>query len=180
MQNPDDKEILDLFNSDKEKAFRIIVQKYSKPLYSQIRKILISHEDSNDALQETFINIYLNLETFRSESGLFSWLYRIAVNQALNFYKKQKRSFAFSAISYEDSLASKLQSDPYFDGDELQLKLQKAVLKLPVKQRLVFNMKYYDDMKYEEISRILTTSVGALKASYHHAIKKIEKEINSD
>ncbi len=182
MENTSDNEILNLFNieSEKNRAFSMLVNKYSKILYSQIRKILILHEDTNDVLQETFIKIYNNLHNFRGESKLATWLYRIATNQAISYLKIQKRTHVFSAISYEDSLTGKLYSDEYFDGDELQLKLQKAVLKLPTKQRLIFNMKYYDDMKYEEIAKILNKSVGALKASYHHAVKKIEKYLNED
>ncbi len=182
MDSVTDQEILELFGKveTRDKAFSLLVGKYSRPLYMQIRKILILHEDTNDVLQDTFIKIYTNLQTFRGDSGLFTWLYRIATNQALNYYKKQKQTYVFSALSYEDNLAGKLYSDEYFDGDELQTKLQRAVLKLPIKQRLVFNMKYYDDMKYEEIAEILSTSVGALKASYHHAVKKIEKYLSQD
>lgn len=182
MNKESDQEILRLFQveNNKDAAFNLLVKSYSEPLYYQIRKILISHEDTNDVLQETFIKIYDNLSNFRGDSELYTWLYRIATNQALSYYKKQKRTFAFSAISYEDKLAGSLYSDEFFDGDELQKKLQKAILKLPPKQRIVFNMKYYDDMKYEEIAEILDSSVGSLKASYHHAVKKIEKFISKD
>jgi RNA polymerase sigma-70 factor, ECF subfamily len=182
MDRTDDYKILQMFGNEetRDKAFALLVSKYSRPLYNQIRKILILHEDTDDILQETFIKIYSSLHTFRGDSGLYTWLFRIATNQALNYYKKQKQTYVFSALSYEDKLIGSLYSDEYFDGDELQLKLQKAVLKLPVKQRVVFNMKYFDDMKYEQIARILDTSEGALKASYHHAVKKIEKYLRED
>jgi RNA polymerase sigma-70 factor, ECF subfamily len=176
-----DQQILQIFSDDNpDYAFYLLVEKYQKSLYSTIRKILINHEDTNDVLQETFIKIYKNLSEFREESKLFSWMYRIAVNEAIGFIRKQKRRFVFSTISYEDNLIQTLHSDPFFDGDEMQKKLQSAILKLPQKQRLVFNMKYYDDLKYEAISEILGTSVGALKASYHHAVKKIEKHLNDN
>jgi RNA polymerase sigma-70 factor (ECF subfamily) len=178
-ENLSDKEILKRFKEDNsDYAFQLLVQKYQERLYAVIRKILISHEDTNDILQETFIKIYQNLNKFRSDSQLFSWMYRIAMNEALSFLRKQKRQYVFSPLSYEDRLIDNLRSDEYFDGDEVQRKLQEAILKLPQKQRLVFNMKYYDDLKYKEISEILKTSVGALKASYHHAVKKIEHHLN--
>ncbi len=182
MKSYGDKEILSLFRSEegKEEAFKLLVNKYQERLYFHIRKILIMHEDTNDALQETFIKIYNNLDKFREESELFTWMYKIATNQALNFLKKQQRSYTFSAISYEDALIDKLRSDEYFDGDELQLKLQKAILTLPPKQRLVFNMKYYDELKYEEMAKILNKTTGALKASYHHAVNKIKKYLDEN
>lgn len=178
-ENFSDKEILKRFKEDNpDYAFQLLVQKYQERLYAVIRKILISHEDTNDILQESFIKIYQNLNKFRSDSQLFSWMYRIAMNEALSFIRKQKRQYVFSPLSYEDRLIDNLRSDEYFDGDEVQRKLQEAILKLPQKQRIVFNMKYYDDLKYTEISEILKTSVGALKASYHHAVKKIEHHLN--
>jgi len=177
----DDKEILERFRTDNpDYAFQLLVKKYQEKLYASIRKVLINHEDTNDVLQETLIKIYQNLETFRSDSQLFSWMYRIAINEALGFIRKQKRRYVFSTLSYEDSLIQSLHGDSFFDGDALQKKLQTAILKLPQKQRLVFNMKYYDNLKYDEISDILKTSKGALKASYHHAVKKIEKYLNED
>lgn len=174
-----DKEILDKFrHGNPDYAFHFLVLKYQEKLYNVIRKILIVHEDTDDILQESFIKIYQNLNNFREDSQLFSWMYRIAVNEALNFLRKQKRKHVFSATSYEDKLNQYIQAGSYFDGDEAQKTLQKALLQLPQKQRLVFNMKYYDNLKYEDMSEILHTSVGALKASYHHAVKKIEKYIN--
>ncbi|MDD3860111.1 MAG: RNA polymerase sigma factor [Bacteroidales bacterium] len=180
MDSTNDNEIISLLNNPETKnaAFSIIVEKYSRKLYYHIRRLVIDHQDADDLLQDTFVKAFTKIETFRSESTLYTWLYRIATNTCLNFLSVKKRYYTFSALSYEDSLADKIESDQYFDGDNLQKELQKAILKLPEKQRLVFNMKYYDDLKYEEISEILGTTVGALKASYHHAVTKIEKYIN--
>jgi RNA polymerase sigma-70 factor (ECF subfamily) len=182
MEIIDDQEILNLCSKPetKNQGFSLIVKKYSQKLYYHIRRILIDHEDSNDALQDTLLKAFSYLDNFRSESGLYTWLYRIATNNAITFLNKKKRTYTFSSLSYEDVLADKLESDVYFDGDDLQKKLQKSILKLPTKQRIVFNMKYYDEMKYEEIAEVTGTSVGALKASYHHAVIKIEKYINED
>ncbi len=177
----DDQEILKRFRTENpDYAFNLLVKKYQERLYASIRKVLINHDDTNDVLQETLIKIYQNLDTFRSDSQLFSWMYRIAINEALGFIRKQKRKYVFATLSYEDSLIQSLRADSFFDGDELQKKLQEAILKLPQKQRLVFNMKYYDNLKYDEISEMLKTSKGALKASYHHAVKKIEKYLKED
>lgn len=180
MDSTNDNEIISLLNNQETKnaAFSIIVKKYSKKLYFHIRRLVIDHQDADDLLQDTFVKAFTKIETFRSEAALYTWLYRIATNTSLNFLSIKKRYYTFSAISYEDTLADKIEGDQYFDGDSLQKELQKAILKLPEKQRLIFNMKYYDDLKYEEISEILGTSVGALKASYHHAVVKIEKHIN--
>ncbi|MFO7879628.1 MAG: sigma-70 family RNA polymerase sigma factor [Bacteroidales bacterium] len=176
-----DKEIIKMFREDNpDYAFHFLVQKYQERLYFVIRKILIVHEDTDDILQESFIKIYQNLGEFRGDSELFSWMYRIAVNEALNYLRKQKRKHVFSPVSYEDKLSQNLSADAYFDGDEAEARLQKAILSLPQKQRLVFNMKYYDNLKYDDMSEILKTSTGALKASYHHAVKKIEKYLKSD
>lgn len=164
----------------RREAFAELVGQYSKPLYWQIRKIILNHDDANDILQNTFIKVWTSIDGFRGESKLSTWLYRIAINESISFLNKQK---SLNNTSMDDSvnvLVSKLESDPYFDGDEAQLKLQKALLTLPDKQRIVFNMKYFDEMKYEEISEILETSVGALKASYHHAVKKIEEFLSAD
>lgn len=180
MNNPSDGEILSLIKTDKDEAFSLLFNKYHEKLYFHARKILIIHDDANDVIQDSFIKIYQNINTFKGDSQLYTWLYSIVTNQALNFLKKQKRSYTFSAISYEDNLVNKLYSDEYFDGDEAQFKLQKAILKLPTKQRLVFNMKYYEELKYEEISEILNKSTGALKASYHLAVKKIKKYLEEN
>ncbi|MEN8203748.1 MAG: RNA polymerase sigma factor [Bacteroidota bacterium] len=178
----DDSDIIEGIKSpDKtEAAFSQLVQKYQERLYWHIRKIVISHEDADDVLQNTMIKVWRSMNNFRSESGLFTWLYRIATNEALTFLKqKKKRNFA-PWVDVEQQISDSLESDPWFNGDEVQLKLQQAILKLPEKQRIVFNMKYYDQVKYEDMSEILGTSVGALKASYHHAVKKIETMLGED
>jgi len=161
-------------------AFNLIVRKYQERLYWHIRKIVISHDDSDDVIQNTFLKVWTGLERFREDSQLFTWLYRIATNEALTFLKKKRTKFFLPLVDVEQQLSSTLESSPHVNGDEIQLKLQKAILTLPEKQRLVFNMKYFDELKYEEISEILGTSVGALKASYHHAVKKIEKYVEGD
>jgi len=177
-----DKEILGLYKipESREYAFNLIVNKYKEKLYWHIRKLLIDHNDTDDALQDTLVKVWFGLETFRADSGLYTWLYRIATNEALTFLNKRKRRFLLPLVDVEKQLAVTLENDVYFNGDELQLKLQKAILTLPEKQRVVFNMKYFDDMKYEDMAEILETSVGALKASYHHAVKKIEKYVTGN
>lgn len=151
-------------------AFARMVSVYSEPIYCQIRRIVLSHDDANDLLQNTFIKAWTNLESFRGDSKISTWLYRIAINEALNFVQKQKNHFS---LDEDSSVVDFLMSDEFFDGDELQAQLQEVIARLPEKQRLVFQMKYFQDMKYEEISEILGTTVGALKATYHHAVKKI-------
>lgn len=182
MTNYSDKELLDMYRvSDTQNyAFNLIVRKYQERIYWHIRKIVISQDDADDVVQNTFLKVWGGLGNFREDSQLFTWLYRIATNEALTFLKRKRTKFLLPIIDVEQQLANTIESDPYFDGNELQAKLQKAIIKLPVKQRLVFNMKYFDEMKYEEMSRILGTSVGALKASFHHAVKKIEKFIEED
>lgn len=155
------------------KAFKEVVKQYSQQLYWQIRRMVLSHEDANDILQNTFIKAWSNLEYFRGEAKLSTWLYRIALNECLNFLNKQRAQNQLSLDDVDTTLLGKLESDPYFDGDEIQKEFQKALLQLPEKQRIIFNLKYFKEMKYENISEILGTSVGALKASYHHAVKKI-------
>lgn len=176
--NPDHK-ILELCHQPESSnyGFNLLVRKYQQKVYMHIRRMVIDHDDADDLVQETFIKVWKNLPKFREESNLYTWLYRIATNEALSFLKKKKRKYLFTSIDYNSSLAKNLEVDNLFSGDEIQLRLQKALLMLPDKQRLVFNMKYYDDLKYEEMSGILGTSVGALKASYHIAVKKIEKFI---
>ena len=159
----------------RREAFAWIVSAYSEKLYWHIRKIVLSHEDTNDLLQNTFLKAWMNIDLFRGEAKLSTWLYKIAINESITFLNKQRAANNVSIDDTDVFLLEQLKSDVYFDGDELQMKLQKAILSLPEKQRLVFNMKYYEEMKYEEISDILGTSVGALKASYHHAVKKIEE-----
>jgi RNA polymerase sigma-70 factor (ECF subfamily) len=182
MSEYSDKELLNLF-SDKEKrnyAFNLIVRKYQEKLYWHIRKIVIKHDDANDILQNTFIKAWKGLDRFREDSKLYTWLYRIATNESLTFLKQQKTKYLLPLVDYENHLSETLVSDVYFNGDEIQLKLQKAILSLPEKQRIVFNLKYFDEMKYDDMSEVLKTSVGALKASYHHAVKKIENYFSED
>jgi RNA polymerase sigma factor (sigma-70 family) len=163
--------------STKEIAFRYLISKYKERLYWHIRKILLNHDDTDDVLQNTFIKIWNGLDSFRAESNLFTWLYRIATNESITFLNQRKRRMTLGLHDENEYLISNLESDTYFDGDEWQMILQKAIAKLPDKQRLVFNMKYFEEIKYEEMSEILETSVGALKASYHHAVKKIEEYV---
>ncbi|MRX66114.1 RNA polymerase sigma factor [Maribacter luteus] len=162
------------------KAFEVLVNTYKERLYWHIRRIVLNHDDTDDVLQNTFIKVYKNINGFKGESQLYSWMYRIATNEALSFLKKQSKNQGISDTELQDRMVANLQADVYFDGDEIQLKLQKAIASLPEKQKLVFNMKYYQEMKYEEISAVLQTSVGALKASYHLAIKKLEKFLKED
>jgi len=165
--------------STKEKAFRSLMALYKERLYWHIRKIVISHDDADDVLQNTFIKVFKSIHTFKGNSKLFSWMYRIATNESISFINKRAKEKHIDISELHTELGSSLQSDVYFSGDEIQLLLQKAILTLPQKQQLVFNMKYYEELKYTEISEILDTSVGALKASYFHAVKKIEKIIKS-
>lgn len=153
------------------KAFEQVVNRYSPQLYRQIRRMVYGHDDANDILQNTFIKAWTNLDQFRGESRIATWLYRIAMNETLNFLQKSKETRSLDEMS--SSVALRLAADEYFDGDETALQLQEAIAQLPEKQRVVFNLKYFEEMKYEEMSRMLDTSVGALKASYHHAVKKI-------
>ncbi|MEN7550252.1 RNA polymerase sigma factor [Rapidithrix thailandica] len=156
-------------------AFHLLVKKYQEKVYWHIRKMVISHEDADDLTQEVFIKVWEKLNTFRQQSQLYTWIYRIATNECLNFLTKKRKRFFLPIHDIASELAEKLEQNAYLSGDEVQLKLRKALLKLPDKQRLVFNMKYFDDMSYQDMSEILGTSVGALKASYHHAVKKIEE-----
>jgi len=182
MDNHTDSELLVMFRNPDTKhyAFNLLVRKYQERLYWQVRKIVISHDDADDVIQNTFLKVWGGLENFREDSQLFTWLYRIATNEALTFLKKKRTKLFLPIVDVEQQLARTLEGDPFIDGDSTALKLQKALLKLPEKQRLVFNMKYFEEMKYEEISEILGTSVGALKASFHHAVKKIEKFLEED
>ncbi|MDE6292040.1 MAG: sigma-70 family RNA polymerase sigma factor [Muribaculaceae bacterium] len=149
---------------------------YGEPVYWQIRKLVVRHEDADDILQNVFLKAWNNVRHFRGDAKLSTWLFKIAINESINFINKEKTRNQMTLDDGDDSfLLNNIQADEYFDGDELQAELLRAVAKLPEKQRLVFNMRYYDEMKYEEISEILGTSVGALKASYHHAVKKIEE-----
>lgn len=178
----DDREIVKGASTpgQEEQAFNQLVMKYQERLYWHIRKIVISHEDADDVLQNTLIKVWKSLPGFRSDSSLFTWLYRIATNESLTLLKQKKRRILAPTGDLEMQMSDTLEADAYFDGDEASLKLQRAILKLPEKQRIVFNMKYFDDIKYEEMSAILDTSVGALKASYHHAVKKLEIKLKDD
>jgi RNA polymerase sigma-70 factor (ECF subfamily) len=162
-------------------AFQQLVRLYQEKLYWHIRKMVINHDDTDDVLQNTFLKVWNNISGFRQESTLYTWLYRIATNEAITFLNSKKRRTLLPLQDINDQLINNLKSDPYFEGDKIQMKLQQAILGLPEKQRIVFNMKYFDEMKYEDMSKILDTSVGALKASFHHAVKKIEEYLlNTD
>ncbi len=181
MQNDNDL-IVDILNPEtRRKAFEALIKKYQQKIYWHIRKMVIDHDDADDVVQETFIKVWQALPNFRGDAQLYTWLYRIATNESLNFLQKKRRQNHVpldndDSLDLLNTLESSISQD-YISGDEIQLKLQKALLQLPDKQRLVFNMKYYDDLKYEEISEITGTSVGALKASYHLAVKKIEDSL---
>ncbi|MFI3239798.1 MAG: RNA polymerase sigma factor [Bacteroidales bacterium] len=155
-------------------TFNEVIKIFSEPLYWQIRKIVINHDDTNDLLQNTFLKAWSSIENFRGDAKLSTWLHKIAINESITFINKQKAKLQIPLDESNEFLLDNIQGSEWFDGDEIQLKLQQAISRLPEKQRLVFNMRYFDEMKYEEISEILSTSEGALKASYHHAVKKIE------
>ena len=154
-------------------AFGKVIEQYSQGLYWQIRRMVFNHDDANDILQNTFLKAWSNIDNFRGSAKLSTWLYKIAINESITFINKE-RARNEASIDDDSFLLNNIESDQYFDGDEAQVKLQRAINSLPEKQRLVFNMRYYDEMKYEDMSEILGTSVGALKASYHHALNKIE------
>ncbi|GMN09218.1 sigma-70 family RNA polymerase sigma factor [Croceitalea sp. MTPC9] len=162
------------------KAFEVLVNTYKERLYWHIRRIVLNHDDADDVLQNTFIKVYRSINGFKGESKLYSWMYRIATNESLTFLKQKSRKLGINNEQLQEQLVEKLEADVYFEGEEIQLKLQKALATLPEKQKLVFNMKYYQEMKYEEISEVLETSVGGLKASYHLAVKKIETYLRAD
>jgi RNA polymerase sigma-70 factor (ECF subfamily) len=176
-----DKELLEKFANPESRnyAFNLLVRQYQQKVYWHIRKMVIDHDDANDITQDTFIKAWKGLVTFKGDSQIFTWLYRIATNECLNHLAKKKRRFFLPINDITEELSNKLEDSDMISGDEIQLKLQKALLSLPDKQRLVFNMKYYDDLKYEEISEITGTSVGALKASYHLATKKVEEYLKN-
>lgn len=159
----------------RRKAFEDVVRVFSEQLYWQIRRMVVSHDDANDILQNTFIKAWTNIDYFRGEAKLSTWLYRIALNECLNFLNRQRAQDNISIDEADSNLINMLEGDTYFDGDETQLMFQKAIRTLPEKQRIIFNLRYFQEMKYEDISEIVGTTVGALKASYHHAVKKIEE-----
>ncbi|MDR0828550.1 MAG: sigma-70 family RNA polymerase sigma factor [Prevotellaceae bacterium] len=175
-------EITRLLKNDKTRssAFTSLVNMMQKPLYWHIRKMVLCHEDADDLLQSAFMKAWVALDNFRGESQIHTWLFRIATNETLTFLASQRMKNVTTSLEMEEVLLQNLRSDPYFNGDELQERLQEAILTLPEKQRMVFNMKYFEDMKYDDMEKILDTSVGALKASYHHAVKKIENFFAED
>ena len=171
--------ILDFLQTQKtEKAFNLIVDIYQERLYWHIRRMVLNHDDANDVLQNTYVKIWRALPKFQSKSKVYTWAYRIATNESITFLNKRRVDSSFDEVSYK--MQDDLTSDQYFDGNEIQSKLFKAISTLPDKQKAVFNLKYFDEMKYEEMSHVLDTSVGALKASYHHAVKKIKQHLKSN
>jgi RNA polymerase sigma factor (sigma-70 family) len=163
----------------KEKAFTSIIKKYQEKLYWHLRRMVVDHDDANDVLQNVMIRVWNGLENFREDSQLYTWLYRVATNECLTFLEQQKKRTAVSLSDVESGLENKIKADQNFDGNKLEWKLQLGIQRLPEKQRIVFQLRYYDEMPYEEMSRVLETSEGALKASYHHAVKKIEEYIKN-
>ena len=177
-----DQQIIEDLNSEgmRHDAFRVLVKKYKERLYWHIRKIVLNHDDADDVLQNTLLKVWRNIDSFRAESGLYTWLYRIATNESLTFLnQKKKKTFWGTDDEVNEYLLENIQTDPFFNGDEIQLRLQEAIALLPEKQRIVFNMRYFDEIKYQDMEKILETSEGALKASYHHAVKKIEAYLKS-
>ncbi|GAB1462933.1 RNA polymerase sigma factor [Pedobacter sp.] len=176
MKQVEDEEIISKFIEDKTRniGFNLLLQKYQQKIYWHIRRLVIDHDDADDLVQETFVKVWKNLHNFRNDSQLYTWIYRIATNESITFLNKKKKRNNISLDEINSELAEILASSAHFDGDKIQRKLQEAILTLPEKQRIIFNMKYFDDMKYEEISAVLGTTVGALKASFHIATKKIE------
>lgn len=175
----DDKELLVQFRepATRERSFTLIIKKYQEKLYWHIRRMVVSHEDANDVLQNMFIKVWNALDNFREDSQLYTWLYRIATNESLTFLEQQKKRVSVSLSDVESGLSNRLKAEKHFDANKLEWKLQVAIQQLPEKQRVVFSLRYYEEMPYEKMSKILETSEGALKASYHHAVKKIEDYI---
>ncbi len=176
MKEISDTHILSLLETEAqyEKGFRMLMEKYQERLYWHVRRMVITHEDADDVIQNVFIKVYKNIHRFEAKSKLYTWLYRIATNETLTFLKKRSKTVTDSIDNEELNMENRLTADAYFDGDDIQKRLQYALNTLPEKQRLVFNLRYYDEMPYNQISEVLETSVGALKASYHHAVKKVE------
>ncbi len=168
-----------LKEKDISSAFNQIVEEYKERLYWHIRKIVLIQDDADDVLQNTFIKVWRYLENFKGDSKIYTWLFRIATNESITFINKKKKKSEESFETYEHYLSNTLEADEFFSGDEAELVLQKAILTLPEKQRIVFNMKYFEEMKYSEMSEILDTSEGSLKASYHHAVKKVEEFVKA-
>ncbi|MBP6431823.1 MAG: sigma-70 family RNA polymerase sigma factor [Ferruginibacter sp.] len=172
----DDATLLSQFKdpATKERGYTRIIKKYQEKLYWHIRRMVVEHEDANDVLQNMFIKVWNGLDNFREDSQLYTWMYRIATNESLTFLDQQKRKSTLSLSDEESGLSNKVKASEHFDANKLEWKLQVAIQQLPEKQRVVFNLRYYDEMPYEKMSKVLETSEGALKASYHHAVKKIE------
>jgi RNA polymerase sigma-70 factor (ECF subfamily) len=167
-------------NSQRERGFRLLLSKYQERLYWHIRRLVIEHEDANDVLQNTFVKVYKGIPKFKGNSTLYTWLYRIATNESLTFLKRKKRRRTASIEDEMTELANRLHADVYFDSNEATIKLQQAIAQLPDRQKTVFNMRYFDEMSYQDISSVLETSVGGLKASYHHAAKKVEQYLRAN
>lgn len=177
----EDNEILELYrNGEQQQALNLIMRKYGERLYWHIRKLTQDHDDTDDLLQNTFVKAWKSLDSFREDSKMFTWLYRIATNETLNYLKKKQLRATLSLSSQAKEIENRIIGDKYFSGDTLQLALQKAIAKLPPKQKAVFNMRYFDELKYEEISEIMDISVGSLKASYHHAFNKVQASIKEE
>ena len=176
-----DTELLQQFRNPitKERAYTFLIKRYQEKLYWHVRRMVVDHDDANDVLQNVFIRVWNGLENFREDSQLYTWLYRIATNECLTFLEQQKKRSAVSLSDVESGLSNKIKADTNFDPNRLEWKLQLAIQQLPEKQRIVFHLRYYDEMPYEKMSRVLETSEGALKASYHHAVKKIENYIKN-
>lgn len=172
----DEKEFIqELLNpKTQNSAFEKLLRDYQRPLYNHIRNIVLNHDDAHDVLQNTFIKVFKHLKNFKGDSKLFSWMYRIATNEAITFINQKSKRNGTTSEAMQTKIVENLKADEYFDGSEIQIKLQKAIIMLPEKQQLVFKMRYFEEIKYEDMSEILGTSVGALKASYHHAVKKVE------
>ena len=170
----EDDQILDLLGTPAtyERGFRLLMAKYQEPLYRQVRRLVYDHDDANDVIQNTFVKIFRNIERFEGKSKLFTWLYRIATNEAITFLNNRNRRDTTTLDNAQ--VANSLRADSFFDGDDIQLRLQQAISLLPDRQKQVFNLRYFEEMPYEQMSELLTTSVGALKASYHHAVRKVE------
>ena len=175
----EEKDLIAQLRKEKTKslAFHHLIINYQEKVYWMIRKMVIDHDDANDLTQDVFIKVYQKIDSFREDAQLFTWIYRIATNECLTFLKKQKRKSLFLLQNHQELLSEKLKENHIVTEDDITYKLQQALITLPDKQRLVFQMKYFEDMKYEAISKILDTSIGGLKASYHHAVKKIEKHL---
>ena len=177
-----DEEIIEKIRDEKtvNYGFNLLMDKYQEKVYWVIRRMVIEHGVADDLAQDTFVKVWKNIDSFKGGSKLYTWIYRIATNEALNHLRKSKRRFFLPIGDIEYELTSSLDADVYYNGDDIELKLQKAILKLPKKQRLVFNMKYFEEMKFKDISEIMKVSIGSLKAQYYHAVKKIEKFVKED